>query len=996
MNTSDDRHPVDLLAEEFADRIRAGQNPKIEEYATKYPEHADLIRSVFPSIAMVERVSNRADQQQKSDSGRAVAFGTHGVPESLGDFRLVREIGRGGMGVVYEAIQLSLKRHVALKVIGAVPSGSDKQQARFRREAEAAACLHHTHIVPVFGIGEDQGVQYYAMQLIDGVTLGEVIHFLQGDRPNRIESANETPSQATFSTAEAVNLLLNNLTTPDHRPQSTSFDSAVTENLLPLTATTRTTAGAMKTSGFGELSETQAGYSNSKSGSLLHRLRGRKAGDEGADLSSDSTSHPPSPSPQKTGERGSQRSVSVKQKKPLGQAYYRNVAQIVSHVADALQYAHHQGVLHRDIKPANLMLDRDGIVWITDFGLARRTDHAGMTQTGEIVGTLRYMAPEQMRGHADQRTDIFSLGLTLFELLTLQPAIEQPQLGIYQTGSSEAIAKMHSLYPEIPADLKTITLKACSTEASHRYQTAGAFQEDLRRFLEDRPILARRTTRIERLYRWSRRNPTIASLASATLGLLLVVAGLLAIFAHRKQRALEEISKQYNRAEENLREKTDALATVERERARAELNLDLAVEAFDTVVANIASRGGSDSILNDLNEDGEVISMADATLSDADVILLETLLGFFDRFSAENATDLSGKAAEARRRVGDIQHRLGRLDDAERSYLMALEAFKLKSDRDKDDRNFIFAQIDILNDLLVISAKHGHMPKVVEYYQNARRLFEQNDELRASAEGRFSLAKTLNNLAAIGSKFSRDPRRGPLRGPPRGLLTNRPGKPFEGPIMAIQNAMQNTMLQRESEANRESLQLLKDLTSEAPEMVAYQTALAQALRDEVRIARMENDWNRADESLSKAIAIFEKLFEEFPESSAFKYELSATLGITVGLKPNEMPRFMRSMKLCEELIEAHPNDAEYRSLKGQTLNKFARIQFSTQKKERAEESLRQAIEIQQKLADQYPDVLLYQIHWVQSIEQMAEMHVAINRMDLARQDIVYAVARLEK
>ena len=134
-SNTDDRHPVDLLAEEFANRISSGENPSIDEYTSKYPEHADLIRSVFPSIAMVQRVSKRTEQQLKSDSSGAFKFGKHGVPESLGDFRLVREIGRGGMGVVYEAIQLSLKRHVALKVIGAIPSGSDKQQARFRREA---------------------------------------------------------------------------------------------------------------------------------------------------------------------------------------------------------------------------------------------------------------------------------------------------------------------------------------------------------------------------------------------------------------------------------------------------------------------------------------------------------------------------------------------------------------------------------------------------------------------------------------------------------------------------------------------------------------------------------------------------------------------------------------------------------------------------------------------------------------------------------------------
>lgn len=942
----DDRHPVDLLAEEYADRISSGQNPSIEEYTSKYPEHADLIRSVFPSIAIVQRVSDRADQQHQSDSKSAIVFGKQGVPESLGDFQLVREIGRGGMGVVYEAIQLSLKRHVALKVIGAIPSGSEKQLARFRREAEAAASLHHTHIVPVFGIGEDQGLQYYAMQLIDGVTLGDVVRFLQGDRPLRSEAANQTASRATFSTAAAVNLLLNSLATPDPFIRTKGVDSAVTK-------------------------EASAGIA---------------------------MTNPPSPSLKEEGIEVSRGSIEAllpdsfiqhhySDPHPLGKSYYQNVAQLVANVADALQYAHHQGVLHRDIKPSNLLLDRDGIVWITDFGLARRTDCEGMTQTGEIVGTLRYMAPEQMRGQADQRTDVYSLGLTLFELLTLQPAIEQPQNRLYQSGTEQAVAKMHSLFPEIPADLQTITLKACAAEPNHRYQTAAEFEEDLRRFTEDRPILARRTTRMERLYRWARRNPTVASLTSATLVLLVAIASLLAIFNQRKQVALNAISNQFNRAERNLKEKTAALETVEIERARAEFNLDLAIQAFDAVISNIASRGGSDSILNDLTEDGEIISLADATLSDADVVLLETLLGFFDRFSAENEKDLSGKSADARLKVGDIQQRLGRLDDAERSYRLALDAFQSISNRNSDNSSSIYVQAEILNNLLVVAAKKGQMPVAFNYYEEALGLLEKFDGIRNSTDGRFALAKTHNNLAAIGSKFNRGPM---LR--PRGLLGNRPPpKPFDDP-MAI---MQKFRLQREATANTEAIQLLKDLISEFQDTVVYQVSYARALRDEVRIAGMMEDRKRADESLSKAIQIFEQLGKQYPESRAFKYELASSLSMSIATRPNES-RFLRSMKLCDDLIVAHPNVAEYRALRGQTLEKIANMLFSSGKNDRAEVSLREAIEIETTLADQYPDVLLYQINLFQSIQRMIEMHSELKRPDLVKQDIALALARFEK
>ena len=174
MLLDDDRHPVDHMAEEFAARIRAGESPQIEEYCRTHPEHADLIRSVFPSIQMVELASLREEHHRRSGDSRSATVLS--MPKALGDFQIIREIGRGGMGVVYEAVQKSLKRHVALKVISTLIAGSEKQLKRFRREAESAASLHHSNIVPVYGIGEDHGLQYYAMQLIDGVTLAEIIH----------------------------------------------------------------------------------------------------------------------------------------------------------------------------------------------------------------------------------------------------------------------------------------------------------------------------------------------------------------------------------------------------------------------------------------------------------------------------------------------------------------------------------------------------------------------------------------------------------------------------------------------------------------------------------------------------------------------------------------------------------------------------------------------------------------------------------------------------
>jgi serine/threonine protein kinase len=190
-----ERHPVELLSEEFSERLRRGESPSIDDYVQQYPEHSALIRSIFPSLMLVERVSAATRDSSVGGSDRSSNVGNERVnlgadrsagavgselssvelPESFGDFEVIRRIGSGGMGVVYEAIQRSLQRHVALKVMNAIASEKPQNKMRFRREAESAAGLHHTNIVPVFGLGEDHGLQYYAMQLIEGISLHEVI-----------------------------------------------------------------------------------------------------------------------------------------------------------------------------------------------------------------------------------------------------------------------------------------------------------------------------------------------------------------------------------------------------------------------------------------------------------------------------------------------------------------------------------------------------------------------------------------------------------------------------------------------------------------------------------------------------------------------------------------------------------------------------------------------------------------------------------------------------
>ncbi len=212
------------------------------------------------------------------------------------------------------------------------------------------------------------------------------------------------------------------------------------------------------------------------------------------------------------------------------------MARIGVQVADALAYAHRQGILHRDVKPSNLLLDLQGTVWVTDFGLAKAEGTDELTHTGDIVGTIRFMAPERFEGKSLPQSDVYGLGLTLYEMLTLRPAFDDTNKGrLIDRVLHEPPRPPCKLDPRVPRDLETIVLKCLAKDPRERYATAEALAEDLRRFLADRPIHARRATAAEQAWRWCRRNPWLAGLSAAVLLLLLVLAVGSSVFALRLQ-----------------------------------------------------------------------------------------------------------------------------------------------------------------------------------------------------------------------------------------------------------------------------------------------------------------------------------------------------------------------------------------------------------------------------------------------------------------------------
>jgi serine/threonine protein kinase/Tfp pilus assembly protein PilF len=479
--------------EEYLAAQEAGRKVDRAEFLARYPEVAGALANCLDALEFV-RVA--APQLQASEGNRPEgpvdAVADIGTP--LGDFRILREIGRGGMGVVYEAEQLSLGRRVALKVLPFAAALDAKQLQRFKNEAHAAAHLQHQNIVPVYAVGCERGVHFYAMQFVEGQTLAALIQELRQvkqdeDRRSKIEDG-ELQKRATHSDPGRTGPYA-----PENRVARPESSKGVTSDIAhPLPSLPPLVGEGTGGGDSGRATPENATVNDQGDGNETARVTPRS-----------SILHPRS-------------------------SFFRTVANLGIQAAEALEHAHQLGVIHRDIKPANLMVDARGNLWITDFGLAHCQGGCELTMSGDLLGTLRYMSPEQAlakRVIVDERTDIYSLGATLYELLTLEPAFPgTDRQEVLRQIAFEEPKPPRRLNKQIPAELETIVLKAMEKNAAERYATAQELADDLRRLLEDQPIRARRPTLLARLARWGRRHrPLVAGAAAALLMGLIVLAG---------------------------------------------------------------------------------------------------------------------------------------------------------------------------------------------------------------------------------------------------------------------------------------------------------------------------------------------------------------------------------------------------------------------------------------------------------------------------------------
>ncbi|GEM_PF-3885308 len=382
--------PVWDLVAEFLERREQGESLNVDEFIRGHPDVGERLRECLASFQWMDAAAETARTETEEE-----------LPRTFGNYELLRVIGRGGMGCVYEAVHGPLCRHVAVKVLPPHLTHVREFRLRFLREARVVASLHHTHIAPVFEVGQIGNTLYLAMPFIHGANLRQIVWPDTAARGDRATHPIKTPRQFTA-------------------------------------------------------------------------------------------------------------------------AYFHWVADVGVQCADALAHAHGRGVIHRDIKPSNVLLDELGGVWVVDFGLAKAPTHPSVTNPGELIGTLRYASPEQIRGEPfDERTDVYSLGVTLYELLTWREAF--PNGTMSEVLAAEPI-RPRLVSPRIPRDLETIITQAMAKRPADRYATAAALGDDLRRFIRDEPIRARPIGPLGRLVRWCRRNPGVSTVAAAAALLLAALA----------------------------------------------------------------------------------------------------------------------------------------------------------------------------------------------------------------------------------------------------------------------------------------------------------------------------------------------------------------------------------------------------------------------------------------------------------------------------------------
>ncbi len=826
---------VDRLANEYIEQYRNGESPDLEAYVQQHPELADTIRDLFPMIAALESMK----RDDNRESARTATLRPLDLKE-LGDFEIVREIGRGGMGIVYEARQTSLDRRVALKILPKQSLLDPVQLKRFEREARIVARLHHTNVVSLYGAGEHNGFHFLVMELVQGQSLGRLIKTLKSD-------------------SEQVSGL----------PES------------------------------------------------LRRYGTRR--------------------------------------------HWRELARIGRDAALGVQHAHERGVLHRDITPANLLLDERGNVMLSDFGMARMVSAHENAGTQTMGGTLCYIPPEVFSGQFDERSDVFGLGVTLYEFLTLQPAFADasPAEALKRVAESSFRPTLpSSVNASIPKDLETIILKSIADQPAQRYASASDLADDLQRFLELRPIKARRSSVFEHAWRWGRRNAVVAALSTLAL-LSLVALSILMTFSFIQARSAKLSV-------------DAALARETRHRERLDATVNVATNVLNNIYEELVPGDLQSFVDSSAQNEGVANQAASPMLSDEMVTVLDNLLEFYDQLAEQGGdnVELMNSSATALTRVADIYRQLGQPTKAMAHYATAIKTLDQLETHQDENRGHLLQKARIYNEIGRLHHADNRQKEAIENHRRSLMILE-NQENQSPESRNQILYETARAHHFMGRKRTIDPssvavhhlsnHREP-RTPwlfryftPDGFTPGGPKQPSKRRLRHLEQAIATIEQLPVDEQHQPKNQFLLACCYRE-----FSDPLTAGISDQAT-----RDYEKANQLLTD-------LVNRFEHNPHYRYELVETLRHQVGKQPTTEAEFDRMQDLfrealvhVENLTAHHPNVPQYSIAKmhlfhrqGHVLINYA-AQFSGNERTslvgQAVDSLQTALHEIETLTHRWPD-----------------------------------------
>ena len=853
---------------ECLDAMERGESPNLPKLLAENADIADLIRSNVNGLRLLQAAGDAFPSESRSEAAASETPSTG--KKELGDFQILREVGRGGMGVVYEAHQMSLDRKVALKILPFAAVLDQKQIARFKNEARAAAQLHHTNIVPVYSVGCEKGVHYYSMQFIEGCPLDKALGRIRADVPTASlcdADAEQEPSRVQSSPAAHSTIAAGS----PHVPTAGGFSLA---------------------------------------GSLDVPDHGRA------------------------------------------------VAEIGVQVARALQHAHDFGIVHRDVKPSNLLLDDRGKVWVTDFGLAFFQADSRVTLSGDIVGTLRYMSPEQACGKAgivDQRTDVYSLGITLYELLTLCEAFDgdNRQAILNQVENEEPIPPRR-IDPSIPKDLETIVLKATAKLREERYNTAGELADDLERFLRGEPTLARRATVMERCAKWARRHKTVVRWTVA-LGFVLLIG--LTITTTEIAIAHSRVSEAKHRMELALEASEKNRLLAEENEAKAEEHFRKATKMVDLIglhyAEDLSSIAGAESLRRRVLEDS---------------------LNFYRDIVATACGDptLQRDLAAIYGKIGKVSETTGNRAEAIEAFRSAQETLKKLIAKNPDDAD---AKQDLAlcdNNIGLLLARDGRTDAARTAYQKAidvqRKLAET---LPKDERVRNDLALTCQNLSVLEHQTANDKaaveaalesvriEEELVRSNPRELGYHRQ---LATGYMNLGRFQSTADPASAEQYLLNALRIQKELADRYPDDLNYKNDLVLNYNYLGTLQRNQGDLDRAEEYYAQARRLDLRLAKQAP--AVVKYRLDTAVSENnlgrIYCEKGEYAKAERVFRNAEtqlaKLVAEYPENVYYRSTLGGTLNNLGRVLENLGRREEAADIYAKSIDEQRRAYQAAPTV----------------------------------------